>query len=178
MIMSQLSSSISMKNRGLLRPALNRPTLIEPKASTVAATAAALSSRLVTSILTAMALPPPAALIVSAMSPAASPSRSPTQTFAPWAAKASALAAPIPRAAPVMRIFLPVRRLGSMVSPPLSRGSVWFYQRVSTVLCAAQRIARRNDAAQHVVEFLAADLDDPGNFRDRRARPELQFVPP
>jgi hypothetical protein len=66
MIMSQLSSSISMKKRGLFRPALKTPTLIEPKASTVAATAAALSSRFVTSIFTATALPLPAALMRSA----------------------------------------------------------------------------------------------------------------
>jgi hypothetical protein len=44
-------------------------------------------------------------------------SRSPRQTLAPCAAKASALAAPMPRAAPVIRMFFPFRRLGSMFPP-------------------------------------------------------------
>src|SRR6056297_1902211 len=175
MIMSQLSSSISMKNRGLLRPALKRPTLIDPKASTTAFTAAALSSRLVTSILTAIALPFPAALILSATLCASSRSRSPRHTLAPWAAKASALAAPMPRAAPVIRMFLPFRRLGSIVSSLSDRFRHGLF---GTGLGPCEGVFGRDDAAQHVVKLVAADPDDLGNLRDRRARPELQLVAP
>src|SRR6056297_252245 len=175
MIMSQLSSSISMKNRGLLRPALKRPTLIDPKASTTAFTAAALSSRLVTSILTAIALPFPAALIRSATTDASDSSRSPRHTLAPCAAKFSALAAPMPRAAPVIRIFLPLRRLGSMVS---SLSDLLSHYVLGPRLRAVERIARRDDPAQHIVKFVAADADDVRDLRNRRARPELQFVAP
>ncbi len=116
MIMSQLSSSMSMNILGLFTPAFSSATLIEPKAFTVSCTAAVLSSRLVTSSLTAIALPPPAPLMRSATSLTPSTFTSPKQTLAPCAAKYSALAAPMPWAAPVIRMFLPFRRLGSMTS--------------------------------------------------------------
>ena len=45
MMLSQLSSSISMKNLGLLIPAFSKATFSEPNAATVASTAEALSAR-------------------------------------------------------------------------------------------------------------------------------------
>jgi hypothetical protein len=45
MMLSQLASSISIKNFGLLIPAFNNATFNEPKAATVASTAAAGSVR-------------------------------------------------------------------------------------------------------------------------------------
>src|SRR6056297_2531054 len=100
------------------------------------------------------------------------------QTFAPWAAKASAFAAPMPRAAPVIRIFLPFRRLGSMMSPPQSHCPVWSHERIGPLLGPAQSVLRGRDPAQHVVKFFTADPDDIADLGDGRARPELKLVAP
>jgi hypothetical protein len=156
MIMSQLSSSISMKNRGLFRPALNRPTLIEPKASTVAATAAALSSRLVTSILTATALPFPAALI-----------RSATLRFVEIEIAEADIGALGGEGLGIGRAHaaggagdqdvLSFQAIGVHEFLPLN-----FVPRavkcVGPALGIAQGLSRALKPAQHVVEFLAADL--------------------
>ena len=85
-MLSQFSSSISMKNFGLFIPALSKQTLIEPKAFTVALIAAALSDRLVTSSLTAIAFPLPAEFMRFATSSAPAKFRSPKHTLAPCAA--------------------------------------------------------------------------------------------
>src|SRR4051812_14368044 len=99
-IESKFSSSISMKLRGRFIPALLKITLSAPKLSTAFWIMAWTCTRSVTSTPTDTALPP-LATIASATACAADASRSATTTFAPSAATAWHVAAPIPPAPPV-----------------------------------------------------------------------------
>src|SRR6476646_1415679 len=97
---SKFSSSISMKLRGRFIPALLKITLREPKLPTAFWIMACTCVRSVTSTPTDTAVPP-SATIASATACAADASRSATTTFAPSAATAWHVAAPMPPAPPV-----------------------------------------------------------------------------
>src|SRR6188508_2737231 len=102
---SQKGSSVSRNGCSSSQPALFTRTSIAPSRSVVSATAAATESVLVTSSVTAIALPPFFS-IARAVSRASSPRRSPMATARPSAASFSAIPRPIPRAAPLTKATL------------------------------------------------------------------------
>ena len=100
MTVSQSSSDILNSRLSRVTPALFTSTVGGPSSAATRATAASTCSASDTSAPTASARPP-AASIASTVPFAAASSRSITATARPSAASRSAVAAPIPRAAPV-----------------------------------------------------------------------------
>ena len=114
MMRSKFSSVTSSSFIGEFIPALLKRASSLPNSSTVAVIPSLTWSRLVTSMVTAKALPP-AAVISSASELASALSRSLIDTAAPSAANPRHNAAPIPDAPPVTMMTRPASRPAMMI---------------------------------------------------------------
>ena len=111
MVRSQTASSVdwASPSSASMIPALLNSTSSRPKASSASPIAAATEASTATSAVSPTAVPP-APVISATTSAVPSPSRSTTATEAPSAANSRAVWRPMPAAAPVMKVALPVSR--------------------------------------------------------------------
>src|SRR5215510_4757288 len=156
---SSIGASITVLSCGVEPPALLCSTSRRPNVSSVARIAAWRLASSVTSVRMAMA-PLPARCAVSSPATAA---MSATTTLAPSRANSTAVARPIPVAAPVMKATLPARR--AMQFPPLELPQM-LPQRGPGVLCAhhAALLEQGNDLLHE-----RADVARPEPLSDGKA---------